>query len=243
MPFPDIELNDGNKIPSIAFGTGTAQRSKDVHKFIEQAIDTGFSHIDTAQIYENEKFVGVALRNSGLARNEIFVTSKYGDPRTSAKEAIHTSLEDLGLKQLDLYLIHFPQSIGKLLKTAKIKPVVNQIQLHPYNITENAALLKYHAEHGIITEAYSSLIPITSYPGGPVDAPLQAAATRLGITPTQVIFLWVRAKGAVVVTTSSNKQHLEEYLSVGDFTGSTGNGYLGRVGVFNMGINGVWLLP
>ncbi|PPQ95290.1 hypothetical protein CVT26_014864 [Gymnopilus dilepis] len=240
----------GPPIPAIAFGTGTANRSKDVHQYIEQALDTGFTHIDTAQIYENEKFVGVAIRESKLNRDELFVTSKYGDARTTVKEAFHTTLKDTGLKQLDLYLIHFPRvipngdyegiwkefegfkeagltkSIGvsnfaigdleKLLKTAKIKPAVNQIQLHPYNIAQNAALLDYHAKHGIITEAYSSLIPITRFPGGPVDAPLQAAATRLGITPTQVIFLWVRAKGAVVVTTSSSKDHLKEYLAVGD---------------------------
>jgi len=228
-------------------------KGKDIHQLVEQAIETGFSHIDNAQYYQNEQYVGRAIRESGLSRDELYITSKYGFG--NLQEAFHASLTNLGLKQLDLYLIHTPtvivnddyetvwkqfekfkedgltKSIGvsnfsvddlqKLLKIAKVKPAVNQIRLHPYNHAENASLLEYHAKHGIITEAYGSLAPITTYPGGPVDTPLQAAADRLGITPTQVVFLWVKAKGAVIVTTSSSKQHLKEYLSVGDLPSLT----------------------
>uniref|UniRef100_A0A8H7XQC8 NADP-dependent oxidoreductase domain-containing protein n=1 Tax=Psilocybe cubensis TaxID=181762 RepID=A0A8H7XQC8_PSICU len=249
MPFVDKQLNDGSKIPSIAFGSGSVNKGKDIHSYVEQAIDTGFAHIDTAQYYNNEQYVGVAIKESGLSRDELYVTSKYGFG--SVQDAFHGSLSKLGLKYLDLYLIHTPnaveaaggyevvwrqfekfkedgltKSIGvsnftvhhlqQLLKIAKIKPAVNQIRLHPYNLSEHASLLEYHAKHGIITEAYGSLAPITTYPGGPVDAPLDKAAARLGITPTQVVFLWVKAKGAVIVTTSSSKQHLQEYIAVGD---------------------------
>ncbi|KAF5333990.1 hypothetical protein D9758_017525 [Tetrapyrgos nigripes] len=77
-------------------------------------------------------------------------------------------------------------------------------------------IINYCQENGIVVEAYSSLAPITTYPGGPVDIPITAAALRLGITPTQVIFLWVRAKGAVIVTTTSNKERMKEYLAVND---------------------------
>ncbi|KDR83094.1 hypothetical protein GALMADRAFT_57385 [Galerina marginata CBS 339.88] len=248
MPFPEIQLNDGNTIPSIAYGSGSVNKGKDIHQFVEQAIETGFSHIDTAQYYANEQYVGRAIRESGLSRDELYVTSKYG--YGNLQDAFHTSLSSLGLKQLDLYLIHTPtvivnddyetvwrqfekfkddgltKSIGvsnfgvkdleKLLKIAKVKPAVNQIRLHPYNHAENAALLDFHVKQGIVTEAYGSLAPITQFPGGPVDAPLKKAAKSRGITPTQVIFLWVKAKGAVIVTTSSSKQHLEEYLAVGE---------------------------
>ncbi|PPQ77074.1 hypothetical protein CVT25_014887 [Psilocybe cyanescens] len=249
MPFTDIQLNDGNKIPAIAFGSGSVNKGKDIHHYVSQAIDSGFSHLDTAQFYQNEEYVGVAIRESGLSRSELYVTSKYGFG--SLQDAFHASLTKLGLKHLDLYLIHTPstieqgggyeavwsqfekfkeegltKSIGvsnftiehlqQLLKIAKVKPAVNQIRLHPYNLTEHASLLEYHAKHGIITEAYGSLAPITTYPGGPVDAPLRKAAERLKITPTQVVFLWVKTKGAVIVTTSSSKQHLEEYFAVGD---------------------------
>ncbi|KAF9564165.1 Aldo/keto reductase, partial [Agrocybe pediades] len=255
MPFPEIELNDGHKIPSIAFGSGSVNKGKDIHRYIEQAIDTGFSHLDTAQYYANEPSVGKAIRESGLSRQDLFVTSKhgFGDVNT----AFNASLENLGLEYLDLYLIHTPsvikkdgdyetiwrqfekfkesgraKSIGvsnfgvdnlqKLLKIAHVKPAVNQIQLHPYNYAKNIDLLAYHAEHGIITEAYGSLAPITTYPGGPVDSALESAAQRLTqasnkkVSTTQVIFAWVKAKGMVIVTTSSSKQHLEEYMAVGD---------------------------
>jgi len=108
------------------------------------------------------------------------------------------------------------EDLQKLLKIAHVKPAVNQIRLHPYNYATHTSLLDYHATHGIVTEAYGSLAPITAFPGGPVDVPVEKAAQRLGITPTQVIFLWVKAKGAVIVTTSSSKQHLEQYMAAGD---------------------------
>ncbi|RXW19770.1 hypothetical protein EST38_g6097 [Candolleomyces aberdarensis] len=246
MPFSDIQLNDGRKIPSIAFGSGSVNKGKDIHTYIEQAIEAGFSHIDTAQHYRNEESVGRAIRESGLEPSTLYITSKYGLPHETPRKALEGSLTKIGVKYLDLYLIHAPRgdyvgawtefekireeglakSIGvsnfgveelqTLLKQAKVIPAVNQIRFHPYNYTQLKPLLEYQATHGIITEAYGSLAAITTYPGGPVDAPIKQAADRLGITPTQVIFLWVKAKGAVIVTTSSNKRHLEEYLAVGD---------------------------
>ncbi|KAF8919793.1 NADP-dependent oxidoreductase domain-containing protein [Mucidula mucida] len=247
MPFEQIPLNDGNKIPAIAFGTGTALFGNDATEYVARALDNGFSHVDTAQIYNNEESVGQAIKESGFKRSDLFITTKWG--RGDVRDALDASLSKLGLKQVDLYLIHFPglvendiengwkqlerikdeglaKSIGvsnfdveqlqTLLKTAKIKPAVNQIRFHPYNYSEHKALLDYSAQHGIITEAYSSLTPITRTPGGPVDAPIASAAARLGATPAQVIFLWVRSKGAVIVTTTSNVKRLKEYQAVAD---------------------------
>ncbi|RXW14330.1 hypothetical protein EST38_g11527 [Candolleomyces aberdarensis] len=248
MPFLDIQLNDGRKIPSIAFGSGSVNKGKDIHAYIEQAIEAGFSHLDTAQYYQNEESVGRAIRESGLERSALYITSKYSYGHETPRKAFEDSLTKIGVKYLDLYLIHAPQivkdyvgawvelekiqeeglakSIGVsnfgieelqiLLKHAKVTPAVNQINFHPYNYTQLKPLLEYQAKHDIVTEAYGSLAPITRYPGGPVDVPIKKAAERLNITPTQVIFLWVKAKGAVIVTTSSNKKHLEEYLAVGD---------------------------
>ncbi|KZT11821.1 Aldo/keto reductase [Laetiporus sulphureus 93-53] len=108
------------------------------------------------------------------------------------------------------------EQLQQLMKIAKIKPVANQILFHPYNYAQNKEPLDYCASHGVVVEAYSSLTPITKYPGGPVDKPVQAAADRLGATPTQVILSWVRSKRVVIVTTSSNPEHMREYLAVGD---------------------------
>lgn len=72
------------------------------------------------------------------------------------------------------------------------------------------------AEHDIAIEGYSSLIPLTSRPGGPVDIPVTAIATRLGVAAEQVLLAWARAKGSIIITTSSRKDRLERYLAVGD---------------------------
>ncbi|KII90622.1 hypothetical protein PLICRDRAFT_52347 [Plicaturopsis crispa FD-325 SS-3] len=247
MPFEPVLLNDGYKLPTIAFGTGSALYERDASELVGQAIDVGFDHIDTAQIYKNEDSVGTAIKNSGLARSDLYVTTKYGGGDIQTE--VRTSLLKLGLSFVDLYLIHNPKfvendpegawkelekikadglskSIGvsnfnleqlqTLIKTANIKPAVNQIRFHPYNYAEHKSLLEYSAKHGIVTEAYSSLTPITKTPGGPVDEPINVAAKRIGATPTQVILSWVRSKGVVIVTTSRSKEHLKEYLAVPD---------------------------
>ncbi|KAF9262869.1 Aldo/keto reductase [Marasmius fiardii PR-910] len=258
MPFEPILLNDGTKIPTISFGTGSLWKWQDVTEYIEQAIEVGFSHIDTADFYETEQYVGKAIRESGVNRDEIFVTTKWlylGKDKLPVQDAIRRSLDQLNLRYVDLYLIHNPfyvpnqdvetawrefekvkqdglaKSIGvsnanlgdlkRLLKTARIPPTVNQIELHPYNYYEQKPVMDYCASKNIVIEAYSSLIPIRRYPGGAVDKPLKKAAKRLGATPTQVLFLWVKAKGAIIVTTSSTKAHLEEYLAVGDLPSLT----------------------
>ncbi|KAI0763567.1 Aldo/keto reductase [Trametes elegans] len=252
MPFGTVKLNDGNEFPVIAFGTGSKWRGQNVTDYVIQAIETGFSHIDTAQWYRTEGGVGRAIRDSALDRSDLFITTKWSG-LTSISEAIQNSLKQLGLKQVDLYLVHYPtilkdvakdwqtfeniketglsKSIGvsnfnleqlqNLIKVAKIKPAVNQILFHPYNYAQHKELLEYSTKHGIITEAYSSLQPITRYPGGPVDKPVKAAAKRLNATPVQVLLAWVRSKGVAIVTTSSSKDHLKEYLEVADLPSLT----------------------
>ncbi|KAJ4465804.1 2,5-diketo-D-gluconic acid reductase [Lentinula edodes] len=253
MPLEPIPLNDGNKIPSIAYGTGSKMKFQDITQYIEQAIETGFSHIDTAVFYKTEKYVGRAIKESGLARSELFVTTKYFG-EVPVQKSVRESLKNLDLHYLDLYLIHQPRIIPNLVKTwkefekvqqdglaksigvsnvvdvqqlenlikfSRIKPAVNQIRLHPYNYHDMKPVMDACAKHNIVVEAYSSLSPITTYPGGPVDVPLKAAAQRIGATPTQVVFLWVKAKGAVIVTTTTTKAHMEEYLAVADLPSLT----------------------
>ncbi|KAG0694003.1 NADP-dependent oxidoreductase domain-containing protein [Suillus ampliporus] len=106
--------------------------------------------------------------------------------------------------------------LQELLKPAVTKPAVNQIQFHPYNYASHKALLDYCAKQNIVVEAYGSLNSITQNPGGPVDAVVNAAAKRIGATPNQVIFSWVRSKGVAIVTTSRSKERLQEYLAVED---------------------------
>ncbi|KAF9808865.1 hypothetical protein IEO21_07703 [Rhodonia placenta] len=108
------------------------------------------------------------------------------------------------------------KELQTLLASAKIKPVANQILFHPYVLARQAPIVAFGAQHGIVSEAYSVLIPITRHPGGAVDAPLQTIATRHGAQPEQVLLAWAKAKGVVVVTSSTKTERMQGYLSAGD---------------------------
>ncbi|CAE6411147.1 unnamed protein product [Rhizoctonia solani] len=261
---PTLPLNDKRAIPAIGFGTGTALFGKDATAYVLQAIEGGFNHIDTAQLYRNEESVGEALRqalgetavaSSGTdvekqklgssVRENIWVTTKYGGG-IDAEKALDISLDKLGLAYVDLYLIHWPQFAPDILKTwseleraqargkaksigvsnfnidqlklilehGKVPPAVNQIPFHPYNYHEQAELLDFANKHGIRIESYSGLTPITKLPGGQLDGILEGIAKRLGpkVTPAQVLMSWIRTKGVVIVTTTSRKERIQEYL-------------------------------
>ncbi|KAH7906725.1 NADP-dependent oxidoreductase domain-containing protein [Hygrophoropsis aurantiaca] len=250
MPWDLIKMNSGHSIPSIGFGTWTLGNGQSPIDQVEQALDNGYNHIDTAQAYRNEGETGTALKESGLARSDVFVTTKYsGTNGLDIPTSIDNSLNSLGVSYVDLYLIHSPRlavpdiptawakmekvkedgkakSIGVsnfdakdleiLINSAKIKPAVNQILLHPYVYQQQLPILNFAAQHNIVIEAYSALIPITKQPGGPLDAPLNEIATKFGATPDQILLAWTKAKGAVVVTTSSKKARLQGYLAAGD---------------------------
>ena len=106
-----VTLNDGVKIPAIGFGVFMIPADGSTYKAVREALDAGYRHIDTATAYFNEEEVGKAVRDSGISREEIFITSKlwlshYGYER--AKLGIDRSLKKLGLDYIDLYLIHQP---------------------------------------------------------------------------------------------------------------------------------------
>lgn len=111
MTTPTIQLNDGNQIPAVGFGTFQIPNDGSTYQAVKAALAAGYRHLDTAVAYFNEAEVGQAVRDSGIPRNEIWVTSKlwlqdFGfEP---AQRAIDVSLQKLGLDYLDLYLIHQP---------------------------------------------------------------------------------------------------------------------------------------
>lgn len=109
------ELNNGTKIPIVGFGTWQTPDGDVAEKSVEEAIAAGYRHIDTAFAYQNEKSVGKGIKDSGVARDQLWVTSKLTGSDHSyenAKKAIDTSLNNLGLDYLDLYLIHWPNPVA-----------------------------------------------------------------------------------------------------------------------------------
>lgn len=110
MAISTLTLNDGNQVPWIAFGTGTALFQRDAQNTVETAIANGFTHLDGAQMYENEESLGAGIKASGMPRSALFVTTKLHrlQPGQTAKTALQVSLKKLGLEYVDLYLVHVP---------------------------------------------------------------------------------------------------------------------------------------
>ena len=107
---PSITLNDGNTIPQLGFGVYQIG-PEDTAEAVSNALEIGYRHIDTAEMYGNEKEVGEAVRASGLERGDVFVTSKLNNgfhKPQDAREAFDKTLSDLGFDYVDLFLIHWP---------------------------------------------------------------------------------------------------------------------------------------
>ena len=110
MTIPTIQLNSGHDIPQLGFGVFLVDPAE-AQRIVEDALEVGYRHIDTAAIYRNEEGVGRAIAASGIPREELFITTKlWNDDQgtDTAHRAIDTSLEKLGLDYVDLYLIHWP---------------------------------------------------------------------------------------------------------------------------------------
>jgi 2,5-diketo-D-gluconate reductase A len=109
-PIPNITLNDGNAIPQLGFGVFQIP-PRDTARAVSKALEIGYRHIDTAEMYGNEKGVGEAIRASGLERGEVFVTSKLNNGfhrPDDARKAFSATLSELGFDYVDLFLIHWP---------------------------------------------------------------------------------------------------------------------------------------
>src|SRR6476661_1557161 len=110
MTVPEIKLHDGTTIPQLGFGVFQVppEETADV---VSRALEVGYRHIDTAEMYGNEAGVGEAIKTSGLPREELYITSKlnngFHEP-DAARKAFAETLDKLGLDQIDLFLIHWP---------------------------------------------------------------------------------------------------------------------------------------
>lgn len=255
---PTVTLNNGVEIPQLGFGTaaidGWQQDNNYVTDTILKAMSIGYRHFDTASIYGNERALGRAMRESGLPRQELFITSKVWDTEQGrgTAAAFQRSLERLQLDYLDLYLIHWPlpaytretweameklheekkvralglsnfrkSDIEQLAIFARIRPVCNQIELHPY-LTQKA-LEDYCRFHKIAVSCWSPL-GSGSWSGvevkdKPVVEPLIVGlAEKYGVSAGQVILKWGIQHGRIAIPKAENLQHIRENFLLSDFT-------------------------
>ncbi|QRV92641.1 aldo/keto reductase family protein [Ceratobasidium sp. AG-Ba] len=149
--------------------------------------------------------VDLYLIHNPRVTNDIVKTWFELESAHSRGKAKSIGVSNFSVEQLKLVIEH-----------GKVIPSVNQIRFHPYNYHENVELLEFAKKHNIVIESYSGLTPITKLPGGKLDNVLANIAARLGpkATPAQVIMQWIRAKGVVVVTTTSRKERIQEYLGI-----------------------------
>lgn len=239
-----IRLNDGHEIPYLGLGVWQTRKGSETYDAVRDALAAGYRHIDTAKAYGNEADVGRAVRDSGVPREQIYVTTKLWNADQGyeqAKRAFDKSLSTLGLDYIDLYLIHWPESVRheswralvelrasgktksigvsnftvthleKLRRASDVVPAINQVEMHPF-LTQ-PALREYCKTHGIVIEAYSPLAH-----GQRLDHPaIVRLAKKIGKTPAQVMIRWALEHDLVVLPKSSNKKRILENAAVFDF--------------------------
>ncbi|VDC06660.1 unnamed protein product [Peniophora sp. CBMAI 1063] len=148
-----VSLNDGNTIPWLGFGTGTALYSKDAEALVASAIKLGITHLDGAQVYNNEDSLGAGLISSGVPRSKLFVTTKLGKVPAgqSVRDTLVESLKKLKLDYVDLFLIHSPGNhpgegaLGKVwaeLEGLKKEGLAKSIGVSNFNISNLKAVLE-----------------------------------------------------------------------------------------------------
>ncbi len=248
-----VQLNNGYRIPCLGFGT-YKMPAEQAEASVREAIRAGYRHIDTAAFYGNEKEVGRAVRESGLSREDIFITSKVWNTDRGyekTKAAFTRSLEALGTDYLDLYLIHWPANylqfgaeaaelnretwramedlylegkvraiglsnflahhIEALLETARVRPAVDQIELHPGWL--QGGILRYCRDRGILTEAWSPMGR-----GQLLDHPtIVSMAARYDKTPAQLCIRWVMEHGALPLPKTVTPSRIRSNTEVFDF--------------------------
>jgi diketogulonate reductase-like aldo/keto reductase len=234
-------LADENEIPLLALGVWQVPDGEQTENAVRWALELGYRHIDTAQAYGNERSVGKALRDSGVPREDVFITTKFYPGRKDPEAEAQRSLERLGVEQVDLYIVHWPQggptwawdgmqrahaagyarSIGvsnfsakeidELLGVADVAPVVNQVQFSPFEFRKR--LLEHCEGHGIALEAYSPLGT-----GRHLDDPrVGEIAERVDRTPAQVLIRWCVQRELIVLPKSTHRERIEANAQVFDF--------------------------
>ena len=239
--YPTRTLSTGARIPMLGLGVWQVPEGQVCERAVRGALDCGYRLIDTAQAYGNEVSVGRAIRDSGVPRDEIFLTTKFDPGRSDPRLEAVGSLRRLGLDYVDLYLVHWPQGgptwtwpgmeaasaaglakaigvsnfstaeIEALRQTSLVPPMVNQIQASPFEYRRS--LIESNEANSVVVQAYSPLGTGRHL----ADPTVTQIAGSCGRTPAQVLVRWAIQKGLPVIAKSVHPARIEENSNVFDF--------------------------
>ncbi len=242
-----VTLNNGVKMPMLGFGVFQIADADVCEQAVYDALMTGYRLIDTAAVYGNEEAVGRAIKRSGISREELFITTKLwvqdaGYEKT--KKAFETSLSNLRLEYLDLYLIHRPfgdyygawrameelyeagkiRAIGlsnfgsdrlvDLVMNNKVVPAVNQVECHPF--FQQRAAFALMEEYQIQPEAWAPFAE--GQKNLFTNEMLSGIGKKYGKSAAQVVLRWNYQRGVVTIPKSIHKERMEQNISIFDFS-------------------------
>ena len=235
-------LADGNEMPMLGLGVWQVPNGPECVNAVRWALELGYRHIDTAQAYGNEESVGRGMRESGVPRDDVFITTKFYPGQRDPAAQAEQSLKRLGVDHVDLYIVHWPQggptwawpgmerarelghtrSIGVsnfdvgelegLFAVATVPPVVDQVQFSPFEYRRK--LLDAAEQRSVAVEAYSPLG--TGRHLG--NETVKRLASRIGRTPAQVLLRWCLQHGLPAIAKSTHRERIEENLRIYDFS-------------------------
>ena len=245
---PDITLNDGNTVPQLGFGVFQIEPDETAEA-VREAIEVGYRHIDTAEMYGNEREVGEGIRASGVDRGEIFVTSKLNNglhEPDDTRQAFDTTLSDLGLDYVDLFLIHWPLptlydgdfvSTWKTMEEFKGDGRARSIGVSNFQVehlerlaaeTDTVPAVNQIEVHPYFTNgavrAYGQEHGIATEAWSPIaqggvleDSTITRIADNVGKTPAQVVLRWHIQRGDIVFPKSVTPSRIRENYEIFDF--------------------------
>ena len=240
--WPVLQLEDGYQMPLLGLGVWQVPDGAGCVNAVRWALEAGYRHIDTAQAYGNEESVGRALRDSGVPREDVFLTTKFYPALQDPVAEGERSLRRLGVEYIDLYIVHWPQgsptwawpgmerarergfarSIGvsnfaadelsQLSTRATIMPAVDQVQFSPF--AYRRGLLAECERRGVALEAYSPLGTGRHV----TDPTVKRIAEAVEHSPAQVLLRWSVQREIPVLAKSTHRGRIEENARIFDFT-------------------------
>src|SRR5579862_273478 len=212
---PVRRLADGNEIPLLGLGVWQVPNGPECVNAVRWAIDLGYRHIDTAQAYGNEESVGQALRESGIPREDVFITTKFYPANRDPAAAAEVSLRRLGVDQVDLYIIHWPEGgptwAWPGMERARELGYARSIGVSNFDVDE---LDQVRSVSEVAPEAYSTLGT-----GRHLSHPtVQRIADSVGRTTAQVLLRWCIEREIPVIPKSTHRERIEENGRIFDFT-------------------------